>query len=123
MEKRIIDEKTGIEYVLVDDIYYPIFVLEDEGVNFGKYGRMRLNYLKEHRKELYTEMLVRDTLYEHIEDIQREALDMIERLEKQYIRQNSLASDNDFMENYNIRQQARDYADEVVKRELIYYYL
>lgn len=122
MEKRIIDEKTGIEYVLVDDIYYPIFVLEDEGVNFGKYGRIRLDYLKEHRKELYAEMLVKDMLYEHIEDIQREALEMIERLEKQYIRQNSVTKDNGFMKNYNLRQQAKDYAEEVVKRELIYYY-
>lgn len=121
MEKRIIDENTGIEYVLVDDIYYPVLVLEDEGINFGKYGRMRLNYLKEHRKDLYTEMLVSEMLYKHIEDIQREALEMMERLEKQYIRQNSVASDNGFMENYKMRQQARDYADEVVKRELIYY--
>jgi hypothetical protein len=48
-------------------------VLEDEGIYFGKYGRMKLNYFKEHRKELYTEMLVKDTLYEHIEDIQKNA--------------------------------------------------
>lgn len=103
MKKIIIDDKTGIEYVLVDDIYYPIFVLEDEGVNFGKYGRIRLDYLKEHRKELYAEMLVKDMLYEHIEDIQKNALEMLERLEKQYIRQNSVTNDNDFMKNYKIR--------------------
>lgn len=119
MEKRIIDEKTGIEYVLVDDVYYPILVLEDEGINFGKYGRMRLNYLKEHRKELYTEMLVKETLYEHIEDIQREALDMMERLEKQYIELNPLPKNDEFMECYRIRQQARDCADEIVKNILI----
>jgi hypothetical protein len=121
MEKRIIDEKTGIEYVLVDDIYYPVLVLEDEGINFGKYGRMRLNYLKEHRKDLYTEMLVRETLYQHIEDIQREAIKMIERLEKQYIERNPFLKNGGFMENYRVRQQARDYADEIVKNILISY--
>lgn len=119
MEKRIIDEKTGIEYVLVDDVYYLILALEDEGINFGKYGRMRLNYLKEHRTELYAEMLVRETLYKHIEDIQREALDMTEKLEKQYIERNPLPNNSRFLENYRIRQEARDYADEIVKNILI----
>lgn len=119
MEKRIIDEMTGIEYVLVNDIYYQILVLEDEGNSFGKYGRMRLNYLKEHRKGLYTEMLVRETLYTHIEDIQRDA-EMLARLEKQYMERNPLPKDDNFMESYKSRQQARNFADELVKSYLIY---
>jgi hypothetical protein len=120
MKKRIIDEKTGIEYVLVDDIYYPVFLLDDEGINFGKYGRMRLDYLKEHRKDIYTAMLVKETLYKHIEDIQREAIEMIERLEKQYVKCNPLSKAGDFMERYRIRVQSRDYAEEVVKEYIIF---
>ncbi|MCT4661862.1 MAG: TnpV protein, partial [Tissierellales bacterium] len=71
--------------------------------------------------ELYAEMLVRETLYEHIEDIQREAIEMMERLEKQYIERHSLTMDSDFMEMYRIRQQARNYAEEIIKKYLIFY--
>lgn len=43
-----------LEYVLKDGIYYPnIEVNKEKPVTLNKYGRMRLNYLKEHKKALY----------------------------------------------------------------------
>ena len=35
----------------------------------GKYGRLRLNYLKDFNKSLYTELLIDDTLKQHLLDI------------------------------------------------------
>lgn len=34
---------------------------------------------------------------------------------------NLVSYESEFVENYNVSQQARNYADEVVKGELIYY--
>ena len=49
LKDTIIDEKTGIEYHLEGDYYIPNLVLpKQEKVTLNKYGRMRLNYLKEH---------------------------------------------------------------------------
>ena len=39
----------------------------------NKYGRMRLNYLKEHKKAEYTIMFMENTLIDHLEEIQETA--------------------------------------------------
>ena len=60
MEKHIIDEKTGISYTLQGDYYIPDLALpaEEEYLPLGKYGRMRLTYLKENQKAQYSIMLM-----------------------------------------------------------------
>ena len=41
-------------------MYYPNLELPvEEEPHYGKYGRMRMNYIKEHRPGLYTELFVR----------------------------------------------------------------
>ena len=37
--------------------------------HIGKYGRLRLNYLKEHKRGLYTELLINGTLKQHLIEI------------------------------------------------------
>ena len=44
----------GGTYTLgADGMYYPDLELSEEEPHYGKYGRMRLYYLKENRKVLY----------------------------------------------------------------------
>lgn len=51
LPKTKIDERTGIEYRLEGDYYIPNLILpKQETIILNKYGRMRLNYLKEHKK-------------------------------------------------------------------------
>lgn len=51
LQKTNIDEKTGIEYHLEGDYYIPNLTMPNqEKITLNKYGRMRLNYLKEHKK-------------------------------------------------------------------------
>ena len=51
LPKTKIDEKTGIEYHLEGDYYIPNIVAPKKEKNvLNKYGRMRLNYLKEQKK-------------------------------------------------------------------------
>ncbi len=54
VKDRFVDEKTGIEYIKQGDYYLPNLVLAPEETNYiiGKYGRMKLDYLKKHKKEL-----------------------------------------------------------------------
>ena len=42
-------------------------------IHLNKYGRMRLNYLKEHKKAEYTVMFMENTLIDHLEEIQETA--------------------------------------------------
>ena len=53
LPKTKIDEKTGIEYHLEGDYYIQNLVApEQEKTILNKYGRMRLNYLKQNKKAM-----------------------------------------------------------------------
>ena len=56
-------EKMGGTYTLgADGIYYPNLVSKDEEPHNGKYGRMRRQYLKEHRPAIYSLCMLEDKL-------------------------------------------------------------
>ena len=52
----------------------------------GVWGWRRKRYLKEHRKGTYNRMLMDGTITKHLIDINEEAMDMRERLVKQFQR-------------------------------------
>ena len=59
LPKTKIDERSGIEYHLEGDYYIPNLAMpKQEKIVLNKYGRMRLNYLKEHKRTDYTIMLM-----------------------------------------------------------------
>ncbi len=43
----------------------------------GRYGRMRLVFIKEHRKDLYTELLFSGSLEDYLCELNKEVLDRI----------------------------------------------
>ena len=48
----------------------PNLKLEDkEKFNIGKYGLLKLEYLKKNKRGVYTELLMKDKLNEHLHDI------------------------------------------------------
>ena len=63
LPKNKIDERTGIEYHLKGDQYIPNLVPpKQEKIVLNKYGRMKLNYLKENKEAEYTVMLMNGIL-------------------------------------------------------------
>ena len=51
----------------------------DDTEPLGKYGRMRLVYLKNQRPVLYNRMLLNGTLWPHLQDVQKTAYAWLER--------------------------------------------
>ena len=51
----------------------------DDTELLGKYGRMRLAYLKNQRPVLYNRMLLNGTLWPHLQEVQRAASEQLER--------------------------------------------
>ena len=70
-----------LQYIRKGDYLYPNLVLPPEKeVNLGKYGTLRLAYIREHRQGLYWELLLEGKLNEHLEvtdEIARERMDRI----------------------------------------------
>ena len=57
-------------------------VIGHQRISIGKYGRLRRAYLKEHRPILYTDLIVTEKLFPHLEEIDtacRERLEIIEK--------------------------------------------
>ena len=54
-----------------------------EEASFGRYGRLRLKYLKEHRRVLYADLLTSGELTQHLNEIDWQAREMLELLVRQ----------------------------------------
>ena len=77
MEKYI--EQNGITYELRGEQYYPLLELPEQK-EIGKYGRLHLEYLKEHRKGRYTNLLTEGILNQRLYEIDVEARTMVETI-------------------------------------------
>ena len=75
MPLHIHDEKNGLDYTLHGDYYLPELGVEP-GYRLGKYGMVRMQYLKEHRSGLYTRLLLAGKLNDdlHQADVQAQHL-------------------------------------------------
>ena len=73
--------RTEIHYAQVGEYQLPLLTLPqtDDTEPLGKYGRMRLAYLKNHRPVLYNQMLLNGTLWPHLQEVQRAASEQLER--------------------------------------------
>ena len=125
MEKHIINEKTGISYTLQGDYYIPDFILPPETDNrpIGVWGRRHRDYLKNHRKAIYSIMLMDNTLHTHLADINEQADDMFSRLVKDMAKTEGITENlkaENQMEWVGRMNNIYNRAMEIVNSELIY---
>jgi hypothetical protein len=90
------------------------------GNPLGKYGRMRLAYIKNEKKALFRELKQSGKLQSYLYDIDEQAADMLFRIEENYIKRNPLPSGDDFMAVVRARNTAHSIAEEFVLHDLIY---
>lgn len=70
-----------ITYTRCGDYNFPNLTLsETETKSLGKYGRMRKNYLKEHRPVLWNSLILSEKLYSHLREIDETANRRLEHL-------------------------------------------
>ena len=63
-----------LTYIERNGVRYPDLALpEQTNYPIGKYGRMRLDYLKKHRRGTYTTLLTSCTLNQHLYETEQEA--------------------------------------------------
>lgn len=124
LPKTKIDKRTGIEYHLEGNYYIPNLVMpEQEKITLNKYGRMRLNYLKENKKAEYSIMLMDGTLNSHLKEIQETATERVEKIIKQLKFKSNLAEDmknTDMLYWIGMMNNFKNQAEEIVFNELIY---
>ena len=124
LKERFIDEKTRIEYVRQGDYYIPNLVLpKQRKIHLNKYGRMRLNYLKEHKKAEYTIMFMGNTLIDHLEEIQETATKRLNLIIDDLKAKSGLTEDmknTDMLYWVGTMNAIKQQAEEIILKELIY---
>lgn len=124
LKDRFIDEKTGIEYIKNGDYYLPNLVLaEQKKIQLNKYGRLRSNYLKSHKKAEYTILFMDNKLSDHLEEIQEIAAKRIDEIIKSLKEQCNLTEEmknTDQLYWVGMMNNFKNQAEEIVLKELIY---
>lgn len=121
---KSIFEQTGGNYRQEGDYLIPNLILPDSGnYQIGKYGRMRRNYLKEHRKVLYTNLMVEGTLFKHLTEIDQSCNERMEIIVSAMAKQEGVTEAlkaADQMEWARRMNSIRSRTEEIILTELVY---
>lgn len=124
LKERFIDERTGIKYTLQGDHYIPNIIPKARRTgNIGKYGILKLNYIKKHKIPEYTEMLLNNELKSYLLDIEDECKERLEILIKQMAKQENVTEElkaNNQMEWGQRMNNIKNIAEEIVLNEIVY---
>ena len=117
--------KTEITYTQIGDYLIPNLTVppENDTRPIGIWGMRHRDYLKNHRKAIYSIMLMDNTLHTHLADINEQAEDMFILLVKQ-LAENEGVTESLKAENQMLWVQKMNNiynrATEIVNEELIY---
>ena len=113
-----------LTYTQCGDYFIPDLVLSDKKeYHIGKYGRMRRAYLKEHRPILYTDLIVTEKLFSHLEEIDIACRDRLEIIEKAMMQQEGITESlkaADQMEWVRRMNSIHNRAEEIILHELVF---
>ena len=118
-------EEMGGTYTLgADGMYYPNLELpEEETPRYGKYGRMRHTYLREHKKAYYTTLLFDGKLVAHLNEIDDAANTQMELIIKQMAKSQGISEAlkaQDQVGWVGAMNNIHSASEEIVLSELIY---
>ena len=124
MDKYIYDEKNGLWYELQGDYYLPCLKLpKEESRHIGVWGQRHLRYLKQHRKVLYSELLISGKLNDYLADLNEQAEELFSQLVKQLAEKEgvtkALKAENQMLWVQKMNN-IRNAVMEVVSNDLIY---
>lgn len=124
MEKFIYDNSNGLWYELQGDYYIPCLVLPDtEERPIGIWGRKHLDYIKEHRPVLYTDLVLSGKLYSYLADIDTQARNKLDLLVTQLAEKegtNDCLKAQDQLAWVRAMNNIHNRAEEIVLKKMIY---
>ena len=114
-----------LTYTEKDGIFYPDLALpEQTNYPIGKYGRIRLNYLKKHRRGTYTTLLTSCALNQHLYETEQEAKRQIDLTLSRLVKERGITEElkaSDPLRWVQEMNNAKQSAEEIVLNEIIYH--
>lgn len=118
--------KNKITYHKVGDYYLPNLKLKKSkfsNYSLSKYGKLRLNYLKNHKKVEYIILFMDNKLDEHLYNIDIECQKQFELLMKQFAEKENITEElkaNNQMEWVQKMNNIKNSVDEIILNRYIY---
>ena len=114
----------NISYTKKGDYLLPNLILKDkEQFNIGKYGLLRLEYIKKYKLGLYFDLLVNDNLNEYLHNIDTTVMEKVQKLIKELAQKENITEElksSSQMLWIGKMNNIKDIAEEIVLKEYIY---
>ncbi|MDD3228321.1 MAG: TnpV protein [Oscillospiraceae bacterium] len=117
MENNLTYTKNG-DYLIPD-----LTLSEQTETPLGTYGRMRRNYLKEHRPILWNSLLLSEKLYPHLLEIEQTAQSRLELLMPELAKAAGVTESlkaSDPMKWVGLMNNCKAQAEEIILNELVF---
>lgn len=114
----------NISYTKSGDYLLPDLILKDKDqFNIGKYGLLRLNYIKKYQLGLYFDLLVNDKLNEYLHNVDTIVMEKVQKLIKELTEKENiteeLKSSNQMLWICKMNN-IKNIAEEIILKEYIY---
>ena len=112
----------NLTYTMQGDYLLPNLTVP-EAPKVGKFGMLRRSYLRNHKKALYTGMMLSDKLNQHLQEIEETTRTRIEQMVSQMAQTEGLTEElkaTDPMKWVGLMNNLKTSAEEQILRELIY---
>ena len=114
-----------LKYTRTGDYELPNLTLNDNKKGtINKYGMLRLDYLKEHKKALYTTLLMKDELTNHLISVSKDAENLLINLMESYKKTDEKLSEKNKeingLEWIKLMNNYKNTTEEILLKELIY---
>ena len=114
-----------LKYTRTGDYELPTLTLKDNKKGtINKYGMLRLNYLKHNKTSLYTTLLMKDELTNHLVSVSKDAESLLNILMENYKKSDEKLSEKskkiNQLEWVKLMNNYKNTAEEIILKELIY---
>ena len=111
-----------LNYTERDGLLYPEIQVSNDPEDdqpLGRFGRMALSYLQTEQPQRFTTLKMDGTLMEKMHEVQRQAVEQIEKMTQQLLAKDPMPDTADTLERTRHRNSLRRQAEEIVLRELV----
>ena len=114
----------NISYTKQGDYLLPNLILKEKvQYNIGKFGLLRLQYIKKYKLRLYFDLLVNDTLNEYLHNIDTTIMEKVQSLIKELAEKDNINEElkqNNQMLWVSKMDSIKNIAEEIILQEYIY---
>ena len=121
MKGASMNMSSNLSYTQTGDYLLPNLTLHQPKTPLGKYGRMRLSFLRQQRPVLYHTMLLNGSLYPHLMEVEQTAESRMQQTMEQLLKQTPAPDkEQNQMAWVQHMNSLKAQAEELVLTELIY---